>query len=71
MTSFTAYMCKTAFDYDARATGDDLAKRIYSSEEACREHERCTAQCGIVAVRISLERVVQNEDYTGAMKPKP
>lgn len=64
MTSFTAYMCKTAFDYDARAVGDDLAKHIYSSEAACREREPCTAQCGIVAVTISLERVVQGEDYS-------
>jgi response regulator of citrate/malate metabolism len=67
MTSFTAYMCKTAFDYDARASADDLAKHIYSSEAACRKHERCTAECGIVAVRISLERIVQVEDYSGVI----
>lgn len=37
--SFTAYMCKTDFDYDAR--GADDGARVYPSEEDLRQHRTC------------------------------
>ena len=37
--------------------------RIFPSIEALREAKPCTEQCGIVEVRVSLVRVIQESDY--------
>jgi|WetSurMetagenome_2_1015567.scaffolds.fasta_scaffold355663_3 hypothetical protein len=61
--SFTAYMCKTTFGYDARADSDETPSKIYSSLKACQEGAPCTKQCGIVKVTVTLDEVVQSENY--------
>lgn len=60
--TFTAYMCKTDFEHDARGASDGA--NVYPSEAAVRRERKCTVECGIVEVTISLSRVVQAEDFS-------
>lgn len=55
--TFTAYMCRTDFDYDARGATDGA--RVYPSEGALRRHRGCAKECGVVEVTVTLNRVVQ------------
>lgn len=65
---FVGFMCKTDFDYDMRGASDGA--RIYPSEEALRRERQCIAECGIVAVRVTLERLVQDEDWRNLSKSR-
>lgn len=66
--SFTAYMCKTDFEHDARGASDGA--RIYPSESAVRRERKCTSQCGIVAVTVTLSEVVQAENWASVTPPE-
>lgn len=66
MDDFTGYMCKTDFEHDMRGASDGA--RIYPSEGALRRERKCVAECGIVEVRVSLSRVVQEEDFSAFRK---
>lgn len=62
---FIGFMCKTDFDYEMRGASDGA--RIYPSESGLRRERKCVDQCGVVAVRVTLERLVQDEDYDAAL----
>lgn len=62
MTDFIGYMCKVDFEHDMRGAHDGA--RIYPSEKALRDERGCVVECGIVEVRVSLSRVVQEEDFS-------
>lgn len=61
--TFIGFMCKTDFEHDARDASDGA--RVFPSEAAVRRERKCVAECGIVEVRLTLERVVQAEDFSG------
>lgn len=53
----TVFMCKTAWDYEV---GSALGgNRIYPDEQDCRENCKCAEGCGIVEVKMSFVRTVQ------------
>lgn len=66
--TFTAFMCKTDFEHDARGAHDGA--RIYPSEKGLRRERSCVAECGIVEVKVSLSRVVQEEDWSAFRKAR-
>ena len=68
-TTFTAYMCKVDYEHDAREASDGA--RIYPSEAAVRRERKCTNECGIVEVTVSLSRVVQKTDYSDLTGSRP
>ncbi len=54
------YMCKTEFDWEV---GEALgASRVYSTVEELKEKRKCTQNCGIVKVSISVVEVIQSEN---------
>lgn len=61
MSDFIGFMCKTDFDYEMQGARDGAT--IYPSEKALRRARSCVAECGIVAVCVILECVVQAENY--------
>lgn len=63
---FTAYMCKTDFDYDARSSSKGT--KIYPNEKALREYKSCVDECGIVKVKVSLEEIIQEENWNDLLK---
>lgn len=67
--AFAGFMCKTDFDYDMRGAHDGA--RIYPSEEGLRDERKCVEECGIVAVRVTLERLVQAEAFSSVMAAPP
>ena len=57
------YMCKVDYDFElGEALGGNV---IYPSVANLKHHKACTKECGIVRVRISLDKVIQEEDYIG------
>lgn len=63
--TFTAYMCKTDFEHDARDASDGA--RVYPSEAAVRRERGCVSECGIVEVTVALNRVVQQGDWSALL----
>lgn len=61
MKSTSGFMCKTDFDYELRDASDGA--RVYPSEAALRRARGCVDECGIVEVRLSLVRVVQEDNF--------
>lgn len=60
--AFTAFVCKTAFEHDARDARDGTL--IYPSEAAARAALKCVHECGLVEVSVTLRRVVQEADFS-------
>lgn len=60
-SSFIAFMCKTAFGYDARDASDGA--RIYPSAAALRREYKCLDECGVVSVTVTLLEVIQEENW--------
>lgn len=58
---FTAFMCKTDFEHDARGASDGA--NIYPSEAAVRRERKCVSECGIVEIEVTLKRVVQETNF--------
>lgn len=54
--TFTAFMCATDFQHDARGAHDGA--RVYPSDKAARRHLTCLDECGLVEVSITLVRTV-------------
>jgi len=49
------YMCKTDFDYELGHADD--GNKVYPSERALREHQKCVSTCGFVKVKVTLVEV--------------
>ena len=58
------YMCKTDFDYHLE--NDDV--KVYDTIERLKNNQKCTDECGIVEVRITLSKVIAYEDYSNLEK---
>lgn len=53
------FMCKTDWDYEiGNAAGGNV---VYASVEDLKSNRRCVESCGIVEVKVSLVRVIQEE----------
>jgi len=60
--SVTGYMCMTDFDCELGIASDGV--HIFPSKEDCAMYRPCTAECGIVEVKITGLCVVQKPvDY--------
>lgn len=53
------YACKTDWDY--HMGGDSRGVTFYFSEEALRDKRPCVEGCGIVAVKMKFDHIVQEE----------
>jgi hypothetical protein len=55
------FMCKIDWDHElGNAYGGNT---IHPSEESLRDKHKCTDECGIVEVEVTLVRVVKESDY--------
>ncbi len=51
------YMCQVDFDFEL---GEAMAgTSVYSSKKDLKENRKCVNECGIVRVKIQLDKVVQ------------
>jgi hypothetical protein len=50
------YMCRVEHDYEMGHASDGV--RIFPTLESLKEHHQCWAECGIVEVRVSLNRII-------------
>lgn len=60
--SVIGYMCGTDFQYELGAASG--GNRIYPSVENLKEHQKCWEECGIVEVKVTLNKVVVEEDFS-------
>jgi hypothetical protein len=62
-----AYTCGVNFQHDLC---DDNAHTIefYGSVEALKKHCKCTHECGIVKVKVTLEKWVLKQDFSNRSK---
>lgn len=56
------YMCK--IDYDEHVGSDYYGVSIYPSEKALRENHKCVDECGMVKIRMSIEKVISETNYS-------
>ena len=59
--SVIGYMCKV--DYECELGAAAGGKVVYPTVEDLKERRSCVDECGIVKVAVSLEEVVQEENY--------
>lgn len=56
------YMDKVDFDHEL---GEALGgSRVYMDEEDLRDHQPCVESCGIVAVKVTLDHVIKESDFS-------
>lgn len=55
------YMCKTDYDYHLEECYSPTY--TYKSIENLKEHRDCVETCGIVKVKIELDKVVQEDKF--------
>jgi len=53
---YTAYCCKTDWDYHFPDDWDGVS--IYFSEKSIKHHRKCVGECGIVKVKVSFEEII-------------
>ena len=56
------YMCLVDFKYELGEAMGGI--EIYSTIKELKVKRKCVAQCGIVKVRIELEEIIQDSDYS-------
>jgi hypothetical protein len=55
----TAFMCLIDWKYEAGFNGS--GNSIFYSEESLRQHRPCVKNCGIARVKVSFDKVIQDE----------
>ena len=57
MSSVTlGYMCRTDFDWELGMAAD--GNKIFPSVKALKHYRKCVKGCGIVRVRVTLDKVI-------------
>jgi hypothetical protein len=63
---YIGYMDKVDFEEELGRASD--GNKVFPSAEAVRRHRRCSAECGIVKVRVVLEEVTQESNFNYGRK---
>ena len=58
--SVRGFICRT--DWECEIGGVGSGSKVYPSVADLKRHRECYAECGIVEVRVSLMRVVEEGD---------
>lgn len=56
------YMCGTDFQHELGIASD--GNKIYPSVENLKQHKKCWEECGIVEVKVTLNKVIVEEDFS-------
>lgn len=56
-----AYMCKVDWEEDFPNSSDP--GHVFASLEPLRRKRKCTEECGIVEVEVTLRKVIQESDF--------